>query len=96
MILNFRCFNLDEYQLLDALENITRTWPGYNPNCTNLDQSEIRTGRRSFPSGHASISTATWLFLCLRYESYLGGIPRFWHFILSIHLILANPIVYLV
>lgn len=60
-----RCFNLDEYQLLDALENITRTWPGFNPNCTNLDLSEIRTGRRSFPSGHASISTATWLFLCL-------------------------------
>lgn len=87
MILNFRCFNLDEYQLLDALGNITRTWPGYNPNCTNLDQSEIRTGRRSFPSGHASISTATWLFLCLRYESYRIIFP------LSFA---SNPIGYLV
>ena len=63
----FRCFNLTSDEIMEKLSEVTYKWPGPNPSCNASDPSEIRTGRRSFPSGHASISTAAWLFLSLRY-----------------------------
>lgn len=60
-----RCFDLTGEETIDLLPSISFKWPGPNPACNNSDASEIRTGRRSFPSGHASISTSAWLFLSL-------------------------------
>jgi len=60
-----RCFDLSGDETLEILPKINVHWPGANPGCNNTETSEIRTGRRSFPSGHASISTSAWLFLSL-------------------------------
>ena len=37
--------------------------PGY-PVCTNPDAAEVKEGRKSFPSGHVSLTAAGQLFLC--------------------------------
>ena len=69
--------------------NKTNLVPEVDFRCLNHDISEIEESRKSFPSGHASISFYSMLFLILflhnswkSKRSFLGLLPRFVQFIL--------------
>ncbi len=69
--------------------NKTHLVPEVDFRCLNDDISEIEESRKSFPSGHASISFYSMLFLILFIHhswklkrSFLGLLPRFVQFIL--------------
>lgn len=72
-----RCFGWSTEELI---ENITSgsfnySFPGVNPHCIEGNDSLVRSGQRSFPSGHSSLSTATYLYMTLRLHSSLRVRP---------------------
>jgi membrane-associated phospholipid phosphatase len=72
-----RCFNWTEDTLLEYIQtdSFNQSFPGMRPICPNPDESVVRSGQRSFPSGHASLSTATYLYMTLRLHSSLRRRP---------------------
>ena len=64
-----RCYGWSEEELLESISSgFNASFPGPMPVCVNSKNdtgfhSRLLSGQRSFPSGHSSLSTATYLYL---------------------------------